>query len=149
MNIGIANDHRGLKLKQKMTKYLTKKKYNVINYGSDTIENVDYADYVLKLGEGINSKEIDLGIVICGSGIGVSVFANKIDNIRCAKVDNVKEARLSRNDSDANVIALNGTMSTIKAKDLVDTFLKTPFSNEERYIRRIEKITRYEKEKKL
>ena len=146
MNVGIASDHRGFKLKQKMTKYLSKKKYNVIDYGTDSTTMVDYPDYVLKLGNGLNNKEIDLGVVICGSGIGVSIFANKIKNIRCAKVDNTKEAKLSRQDNNANVIALNGTMSSIKAKDLIDAFLKTPFSNIERHNKRIEKISKYEQE---
>jgi ribose 5-phosphate isomerase B len=146
MNIGIASDHRGFKLKQKLTKYLSKRKYNVIDYGTDSTDVVDYPDFVLKLGNAINKKEVETGIVICGSGIGVCIFANKIKNIRCAKVDNIKEAKLSRNDSDANVIALNGTMSTMKAKDLIDVFLKTPFSNMDRYIRRIKKISKYEQE---
>jgi len=143
MNIGIANDHRGFNLKQKITNYLTKKGYTIINYGTDSNESVDYPDFAFKLGEAINNGEIEIGIAICGRGIGISIACNKVKNIRCAKVDNVEEARLTRSDNDANVIAINSTYPFYKVKDILDIFLKTPFSNEERHVRRVEKINSY------
>lgn len=144
MNIGIASDHRGYKLKEKLTKYLMKKHYNVINYGTDSIESVDYPDYAIKIGDGINKKEIDLGIIICGTGIGVSIVCNKIKGIRCAKVNNIKEAKMARAHNDANVLAIGSDLWLITAKDIIDAFINTPFSNEERHINRIAKITKIE-----
>ncbi|MBE6153354.1 MAG: ribose 5-phosphate isomerase B [Firmicutes bacterium] len=144
MNIGIANDHRGYELKQKVTNYLTKKGYNVINYGTDSKENADYPDYAFKLCEGITQNEIIYGIAICGTGIGISIACNKVKGIRCAKVCNDKEAKLCRLHNDANVIALNSSMNILEVKDILDAFLTTKFSEEDRHIKRIEKITKYE-----
>lgn len=142
MKIGIASDHRGVDKKAKLIKYLSKK-YEVINYGTDTKDSVDYPDYAFLVGEKINQKEIELGILICGTGIGMSIAANKVDNIRCAKVDNVKEAYYARQHNDANMITLSNNMCLLKMKDILDMFLKTEFSNEERHQRRIEKINNY------
>lgn len=144
MNIGIACDHRGYPLKEKLSIYLYKKGYNIIDFGTSSKEQVDYPDYAFLLSEAVVNKTVDLGIAICGSGIGISIACNKVKGIRCAKVDTPKEARLSRLDNDANIISLNGTMPVYKAKDIVDTFLKTPFSGLERHLRRIDKMTSYE-----
>ena len=144
MTIGIANDHRGVTLKQKLTNYLEKKGYNVINFGTDTTESVDYPDYALKLCEALNNNEIDTGIAICGTGIGMSIACNKVKGIRCAKVSNEKEAFLVRNHNNANVIAISADTSVMEAKDILDNFLSTNFSLEERHTRRIEKIKNYE-----
>lgn len=144
MKIGIASDHRGLKLKTKLLKYLKKKGYEAIDFGTTSESKVDYPLFGFRLGEAIADKEIDYGIAICGTGIGISIACNKVNGVRCAKVDNVKEARLTRCDNDANVLALNGTMPTFKALDIVDVFFKTPYSNEERHQKRIDEITEYE-----
>lgn len=141
--IGIASDHRGYKLKQKLTKYLTKKGYTIIDYGCDDTQSHDYPEYGFKLGKAIRSGEIEKGIAICGSGIGISIACNKIKGVRCAKVDNVKEAKYTRIDNDANIIAISGDMLAFKAKDIVDTFLKTKFSNLERHQRRIDMLNNY------
>ena len=144
MTIGIANDHTGVDYNQKLTKYLETKGYNVINYGPESKESSDYPDYVFELCNAINNKEADYGIVICRTGIGVSIACNKVKGIRCAKVCNVKEAQLTRNDNDANVLAFSFSMPFFEIKDIVDIFLKTNFSEEERHSRRIKKITDYE-----
>lgn len=154
MKIGIASDHRGYKLKKKLISYLTKKKYEVIDLGTNSKDSVDYPDFALKLANSVLNKEVDQGIAICGTGIGISIACNKIDGIRCAKVDSPKEARLAKLDNDANVIALNGSMMSYKAKDILDVYLKTQFSNLERHIKRLEKIKelenpKYEKEEIL
>ena len=141
--IGIASDHRGYNLKQKLTKYLNKKGYTVIDYGCDDSNSHDYPIYGFKLGEAIRDKEIEKGIAICGSGIGISIACNKVKGVRCAKVNNTKEAKYTRLDNDANVIAISGDTKFYKAKDIVDVFLKTPFSNEERHKNRIKMVDDY------
>ncbi len=142
--IGIASDHRGYKLKQKLTKYLTKKGYTVIDYGCDDQESHDYPEYGFILGKAIRDQKVEKGIVICGSGIGISIACNKIKNVRCAKVNNVKEAKYTRLDNDANVIALSGKMPTFRAKDITDVFLKTKFSGQKRHQKRIDMLNNYQ-----
>ncbi len=143
MKIGIATDHHGIKQKIKLIKYLEKKGHIVINYGTDNDNSVDYPDYAFIVGSKINDGEIDLGILICGTGIGMCIAANKVKNIRCAKVDSVKEAKLSKMHNSANVISISSSMSLIKMKDIIDAFIKTPFSNVERHQLRIDKINNY------
>ena len=144
MNIGICNDHRGFLLKQKLIKELQNKGYNIIDCGTDSNSSVDYPDYAFKLGELLTKKEADFGIAICGTGIGISIACNKVKGIRCAKVDNCSDAKLSRLHNDANIMAINGKMTFIRAKKIVDIFLKTKFSNENRHITRLNKIKSYE-----
>lgn len=144
MKIGIANDHRGYKLKTKLIPYLQKKGYQVEDYGTSSTESVDYSDYGILLGEKVRDKEVDFGIAICGSGIGISIACNKVSGVRCAKVNNTKEAKLTRIDNNANVIALNEKMHIFEAKDILDVFLTTEYKEEERFQRRIDKITNYE-----
>ena len=144
MKVGISCDHRGYKLKEKLKKYLEKKNYDVLDLGTNSTESVDYPDYGILLGEKVRDKEVDLGIVICGTGIGISIAANKVKGVRCAKVANKKEAKLSRLHNNANVIALNEKMFLFEAKDIVDAFLQTKYIPSERFERRIEKISKYE-----
>lgn len=144
MKIGIANDHRGYNLKNELVKYLKSRGYEVIDYGSDTVYSVDYPDFAFKLCNGVVNKEVDFGIAICGSGIGISIACNKVKGIRCAKLSNVKEAYATRFDNDANVMAINGDMPRYRAKYIVDKFLSTDFSNLEKHVRRIKKIEDYE-----
>ncbi len=146
MKVGIVSDHRGVKLKSKLIDYLKKENIEVYNYGTDTLESVDYPKYGILLGEKVASHEVDFGIAICGSGIGISIACNKVKGIRCAKIDNVKDARYTRLDNDANIVAIRGDMPTYKAKDILDEFLFTDFSNAERHINRIKMITKYEEE---
>lgn len=138
--IGIASDHRGYNLKQKLTKYLNKKGYTVVDYGSDSRISSDYPEFGFKLGEAVANFEVEKGIAICGSGIGISIACNKIKGVRCAKVDNVKEIKYARKDNDANIMAIAGNMPLIRAKDIVDAYLKTPFSGLERHRRRIDML---------
>ena len=141
--IGIASDHRGYDLKQKLTKYLTKKGYTVIDYGCDDKASHDYPKYGFKLGQAVRDGKVEKGIAICGSGIGISIACNKVKKVRCAKVNNAKEAKYTRLDNDANIVAFSANTSTLKAKDIVDTFINTKFSNEERHIRRIKMVDDY------
>lgn len=138
MKIGIGNDHRGVKLKEKIMKYLHDNGITCINYGTDSEESTDYVDYAVKVGNAINNKEIDLGLLICGTGIGMSIAANKIKGIRCARVVNVNETVLAREHNMANVIALSE--NTPDYENIVKTFINTKESTEERHIRRVNKI---------
>lgn len=138
MKIGIGNDHRGVKLKEKIMKYLHDNGITCINYGTDSEESTDYVDYAVKVGNAINNKEIDLGILICGTGIGMSIAANKINGIRCARVVNPSETVLAREHNMANVIALSE--NTPDYENIVKTFINTKESTEERHIRRVNKI---------
>ncbi len=144
MKIAIASDHKGYHLKTTLITYLTKKGYEVLDLGTDSVISTDYPKYAFMLANKVANKEADYGIISCGTGIGVSIACNKVKGIRCAKVDNIKEAKLTRMDNDANVLALNGTMPNYRAKDIVDTFFKTPFSNDERHLRRLKMIKDYE-----
>ena len=144
MKIGLASDHRGFELKNKLINYLKKKNFEIVDYGTNSTESVDYPKFAFTLGEAIVNKEVDFGIVICGTGIGISIACNKVKGIRCAKVDNAKEAKHTREDNDANIPALSGAMPVYRAKDIVDVFFSTNFSNLEKHVRRINQISDYE-----
>lgn len=144
MKIGLASDHRGYKLKQKLTKYLKRKGYDVIDYGTNSIESVDYPDYGIALGEEYNKKSFDYGIAICGNGIGISIACNKVKGVRCAKVDNATDAKMAREHNNANILAIGTEKFFFEVKDIVDAFLKAKFSGDERHSRRIQKISNYE-----
>ncbi len=147
MKIGIANDHRGLNLKNYLKEELTKLGYEVINYGTDTEDSVDYPDYAFKLGESVVNKDIDYGIAICGSGIGISIACNKVKGVRCAKVSNIEEAKYTREDNNSNIVAFGEKTTNQNALEIVKTFINTPFSNLDKHINRINKITDYEENK--
>lgn len=138
MKIGIANDHRGVNLKKKIMNYLHEKDILCVDYGTNSEESCDYVDYALKLGNAINNKEVDLGILIFGTGIGMSIAANKINGIRCARVVNSDEAKLSREHNMANIMAIGENIENVFS--VVDTFINTKDSKEERHIRRVNKI---------
>ena len=140
MKIGITNDHRGVKAKQFLTEYLETLDYTIINYGTDSEEPADFPDYAKKLGDAILSKEVDLGIAICGTGIGMSIALNKMKGIYCAKVSTKSEASLSRAHNDANAIAISEEMEPELMKEVINTFIETPFTNIDRYKIRNQKI---------
>lgn len=143
MKIGIASDHKGFEKKNKLIKYL-QKDFEVVDYGTDSDVSVDYSDYAEKLCNDLVNNNIEYGILICYTGIGMSIAANKIKGIRCAKVDNITEAELCKLHNNANVMALSSRKKFYEIKKIANTFLKTSFSNEERHIRRINKITKLE-----
>lgn len=139
MKIGIANDHHGIVLKKEIIDYFNNNNISYVNYGCDTEEaNVDYVDYAKMLCDGINNKEVDAGILICGTGIGMSIAANKIKNIRAAKVSSVREAHLAKEHNMANVITL--AEYTTDVVNIVKEYLETQNSTEERHLRRVDKI---------
>ena len=144
MKIAIGSDHRGYELKEKLIPYLKKKGYEVLDLGTDSEKSADYSDFGIAVGEKVRDKEADFGIVVCGTGIGISIAANKVKGIRCARITNAKDAKETRIHNNANVIALNESMFLFEAKDIVDAFLTTEYVPDERFERRINKMLEYE-----
>ena len=146
MKIGITNDHRGVITKEYLVSYLTYMGYEVVDYGTDTSDAVDFPDYAYKLGKGILNGEVELGIAICGTGIGMSITLNKMKGITCAKVSSVSEAILCKAHNNANCIAISEELAEEVVKEIVGKFIDTPFSNIDRYINRNKKIEMIENE---
>lgn len=146
MKLGITNDHRGFKMKEILTNYLELMGYTVIDYGASSEESCDFPDYAYKLGKAIKNKEVDYGIAVCGTGIGMSIALNKMKNIYCAKVSTTAEAALAKAHNNANVIAISEEMPEEVAKEVISRFIDTPFSNINKYIRRNDKIKEIENE---
>ena len=139
--IAIASDHGGYELRHKIMEHLTKRGLEYIVCGCDTPASCDYPDYGKAACAKVVSGECDRAIVICGTGIGISMTANKIRGIRCALCGDCFSAKATREHNDANVLALGARVLGIDlALMIVDTFLDTPFSNDQRHIRRISKI---------
>ncbi len=138
MKIGLANDHRGVKLKERIISYLDKNNIPYVNYGTDKEESVDYVDYAIKLCNGINNHEVDLGILVCGTGIGMSIAANKVKNILAAKVNTPSEAALCREHNRANVMTLSEYTENLE--EILYNFINTLPSSEEKHVRRVNKI---------
>ena len=141
MKIGIASDHRGYKLKEELKEKLD---YEFIDYGTDSEESTDYPIYAFKLGKAVVNQEVDFGVAICGSGIGISIACNKVKGIRCAKVSNSEEATYTRNDNNSNIVAFGEKTSLEEAIDIVKKFIETPASEEEKHQRRVQEIIDYE-----
>lgn len=145
MKIGIANDHRGYETKQKLTEYLKNKGYTVINYGTDSLNRVDYTKYGFILGEKVRAKEVDYGIAICGSAIGISIACNKVKGVRCGKINNVEEAIHGKERDFVNIIALSGTTPISENEKIVDAFLSAKENIiDPVYKLRIDQIEEYE-----
>ncbi len=128
MKISVGADHAGFELKEHIKKYLEKKGYEIIDEGTNSLESVDYPDFGKAVGQRVANKEAEYGVVVCGSGIGISIAANKVNGIRCARVDEPLSARLSRLHNDANVIALGGRLiGPTMAEEVIEEFLNTEF----------------------
>ena len=136
----IASDHAGFDLKEDIKNYLINKKVSIFDLGPYSDHSVDYTDYAKKLSMRIKSKKSDAGILVCGSGTGMAISANKIRTIRAAVCYNLKSTRLSRQHNNANIIALGSRLTKKKLSlKLVDIFLKTKFEGG-RHLRRVKKI---------
>ncbi len=148
MKIAIGCDHGGYVLKPEIMAYLKKEGYEIIDFGTDNDrDSVDYPDYGRRVAIAVRNKEADLGILMCGTGIGISIAANKVPGIRCALVADTFSAHATREHNDANIIAMGGrTIGAGLAVDIVDAFLTAEFSRGERHQKRIDKITAIEKE---
>lgn len=143
--IAISSDHGGFELKERIVKYLTKKGYEFEDLGTFNTDSVDYPDYGVKAAEGVAEGKYDKGIVLCGTGIGISIAANKVHGIRAALCTDCYMARMSRQHNDANVLALGGrVLGDELAIDIVETWLNTEFLGGRHKIR-IDKIADIEK----
>ncbi len=144
MKIGIGSDHGGFELKEYIKEYLDKEGIQYIDYGTNSTESVDYPDYGKRVSEAVVAKEVDRAIVICGTGIGISIACNKVKGIRCALCGDTYSARMSREHNDANILALGGrVVGRDLALEIVSIWLKTEFAGG-RHGRRVEKISEIE-----
>ncbi|WP_177162048.1 ribose 5-phosphate isomerase B [uncultured Fusobacterium sp.] len=140
MKIALGCDHGGYELKEKVKSHLEKKGYEVLDLGCHSTESVNYPVYGKAVGEAVTKKEADYGVVICGTGIGISIAANKVKGVRAALCMNTTMARLTREHNDANVLAFGARMvGDVLALEMVDTFLNTAFEGG-RHVARVEML---------
>ena len=144
MKIAIGCDHAAYTFKEEIKAYLTEKGHTLIDKGCYSAERADYPDHGIAVGEAVASGEAERGVVICGSGIGISIAANKVKGVRCALCSEPLSARLSRNHNDANVLAMGARLIGLEmGKAIVDEWLVAEFEGG-RHVGRIEKISCYE-----
>lgn len=145
MQIIIGSDHAGFKMKEEIRKYVEKLGHKISDYGTNSEESVDYPDIAGKVAENV-VKQKKLGILVCGSGTGVTIAANKVKGARAALCFDEFTAKTSREHNDANILCLAGLDMTLgQARKITKAWIEAKFSNEERHKRRIEKIMRLEK----
>ena len=145
MKIAIGCDHGALDLKNKVIAHLTAKGYEVVNFGTDTLDSCDYPDFAAPAAKAVASGECEKGIVLCTTGIGVSITANKVKGIRCALLSDVMSARMTREHNDTNMMALGAAVvGEMLALEILDTWIGTEFSGNERHQRRIDKMMAFE-----
>ncbi len=146
MKIAIGADHAGYELKEKIKQRLAQQGVQVTDEGTVSNESVDYPDFAKKVGEDVAGKKADLGLLVCGSGIGMAIAANKVPGVRAANVSSEVEAQLSREHNDANVLAIGARiLDENTAWAIVDKWLHTPFAGG-RHQRRVDKIGEIERE---
>lgn len=142
MKLYLATDHRGVSLKEEIKKELTKEGYEIILSKLPNDKEDDYVDFAFDICKQL--KKGDIGILICGNGIGMSIAANKVKGIRCARVTNEDDAKKAKEHNDANVIALGANLGLEKILSIINAFIKTPEISLERNYRRVNKIIDYE-----
>lgn len=144
MKIALGADHGGFQLKEAVKEHLQKKGHEIIDCGTDSDRSVDYPEYGFMVGKTIICEEAQLGIVICGTGIGISIAANKVRGIRAALCTDGYMAKMAREHNNANILALGArVLGSGLALEIVDTFIATNFSGS-RHARRVDQITGYE-----
>jgi len=143
MKIYLASDHGGFELKEVIKDYLKEEGYNVEDLGTHNEDSVDYPDFGIKVGEAVVQDEDSIGIVMCGTGIGISIAANKVKGVRCALCSQVFSAEMAKKHNNANVIAMGGRVTGKDlGKRIVKAFLDEKFEGG-RHQRRIDKIMNY------
>lgn len=148
MKVVVGADHAGFEVKEKVKNYLKKKGIEVEDVGTFSKDSVDYPDYAFKVAEKVSDKMVDFGVLVCKSGIGMSIAANKFKNVRAALVFTPEMAKLARSHNDANVLSLSGEFTKEEeVYKIIDTWLATNFEGG-RHERRVGKITNIEKENK-
>lgn len=144
MKIALGSDHAGLSLKREVIKHLQEKGLEFEDFGAFSEESCDYPDFALKVAEEVVSKRYDLGILVCGTGIGISIAANKVPGIRAALCSDTFSAHACREHNDANILSLGARVVGVGlALDIVDSFLNAKFEGN-RHLKRIDKITQIE-----
>lgn len=144
MKIGIGSDHGGFELKEYIKEYLKDNNIEFVDYGTNSPDSVDYPDYGRKVSEAVVASEVDRAIVICGTGIGISIACNKVKGIRCALCSDTYSARMSREHNNANILALGGrVVGKDLAIEIVKTWLESEFAGG-RHERRVNKISEIE-----
>lgn len=144
--IAIACDHGALALKEAIKKHLTERGLEYRDFGTNTLDSCDYPDFAGPAAKAVGSGECDRGIVVCTTGIGVSIVANKVKGVRCALLSDLMSAKLTRRHNDTNMMAMGaGVVGEMLALQIVDTWLDTPFEGG-RHQRRVDKITALENE---
>ncbi|MGN0823488.1 MAG: ribose 5-phosphate isomerase B [Candidatus Coproplasma sp.] len=144
MKIALACDHGGLNLKKAIIAYLTENGYEYVDFGTNSLDSCDYPDFALPAAEAVASGECDKGILVCSTGIGVSIVANKVPGVRCAHCHDAYCAKFTRLHNDANVLAMGEKVVGVGyALQIVETFLTTEFEGG-RHQRRVDKITAIE-----
>lgn len=140
--IALGSDHAGYELKQVIITHLEERKIEYKDYGTYSTDSCDYAVFAEKTARAVAGGECELGLLFCGTGVGISMAANKVRGIRACCCSDLFSAEMTRLHNNANILCLGGRVVTPeKAKELVDIFLNTPFSGEERHQRRIDQIT--------
>ena len=143
MKIAIASDHGGYQLKEEVKKYLEDRGIEILDLGTNSEESVDYPEYGHAFGEAVASGKADRGIVCCGTGIGISIAANKVKGVRCALCTDVNMAVMTRKHNDANMLAMGGrTTDTKTALEITAAWLDTEFEGG-RHQRRVDMLNRY------
>lgn len=145
MKIVIATDHNGVKEKEIIINNL-QEKYKIVDMSPNNNPTDDYPTYAFNVAEYVRDNEDSLGVLLCGTGIGMSIAANKVKGIRCAHVSHLAEAKLARMHNNANIIAMSYKNDINDILECINAFITTNFANEERHIRRVEMIKNYEKE---
>ena len=141
MKIAIGCDHGALALKNKVVEHLQKKGYEVCDFGTYTLDSCDYPDFAEKAAKAVASGECEKGIVLCTTGIGISIAANKVPGIRCALLHETWSAKMTREHNDTNMMAMGAAVvGELLALEIVDTWLGTEFSHEAKHQRRIDKV---------
>ena len=144
MKIAIGNDHAALELKNHIVDYLIREGHEVVNFGTDAPASTDYPIYGARVAHAVANGECERGVVICGTGIGISISANKVKGIRCALCSEPVSAKLTRQHNDANVLAMGARIiGPAMAEEIVHTFLTTEFEGG-RHSRRVDLITKLE-----
>lgn len=145
MKIAVGSDHGGVELKEEIKRFLNEEGYEFKDFGTNSTESCDYPDYALPVAEAVAAKEYDLGILICGTGIGIGIAANKVPGIRAALCSDTFSAHATREHNNANILTLGQrVVGPGLAIDIVKTFLNTEFEGE-RHQKRIDKIAEIEK----
>lgn len=145
MKIAVGSDHGGYRLKEEILRFLVEQGIEYQDYGCFSPDSMDYPDVALKLAQNVAAGKHAVGVLMCGTGIGVSIAANKVRGVRCALCHETFSARMAREHNDANVLAMGGrVIGPDLAREVVKAFLTAQYSGDQRHVRRLAKITAQE-----